>query len=106
MLWRSFVLELRDAIPWVVNGALVCAVITLSAWVGWRCGWRRGIHDRAEKWQEQLTQARYEKTVAEERLDNERKISKRFELALQQLVEGHSLYYEPKSNGRLRIARE
>ena len=91
--------DLLRMLPWVIDGFAFAVWGALMLWIGYSRGWRRGVKDRPDVQKDALTQARYERNVAEERLDTERKLTKRLEIVVSSLAANQ--HEEP----RLRVAR-
>ena len=91
--------DLLRILPWILNGLAFSSVGFLMLWIGYSRGWRRGVKDRPDVQKDALAQARYERNVAEERLDTERKLTKRLEIVVSSLAANQ--HEEP----RPRVAR-
>lgn len=78
--------DLLRMAPWLLMGAVFSLWGALAMWIGYSRGHNQGLRDRPQEQKHALAQARFNLGVAEERLDTERKVSKRFEVAMQQLA--------------------
>ena len=96
---RILIDDLLRMLPWLLMGLAFSAWGSLFLWIGYSWGRNQGIKDRPQEQRHALSQARFNLGVIEERLESERKVSKRFEVAMQQLAANQ--HEEP----RLRVAR-
>ena len=96
---RVLIDDLLRMLPWLLMGIAFSVWGGLALWIGYVRGHNRGIKDRPETQKDALTQARFNLGVAEERLDTERKLTKRLEIVVSQLAANRD--EEP----RLRVAR-
>jgi hypothetical protein len=96
---RVLIDDLLRMLPWLLMGIVFSAWGALSFWIGYGWGRHRGIKDRPEVQKDALAQARFNLGVIEERLDTERKLTKRLEVVVSSLATNQ--HEEP----RPRVAR-
>ena len=96
---RVLIDDLLRLLPWLLMGLAFSLWGALFLWIGYGWGRHRGIKDRPEVQKDALAQARFNLGVIEERLDTERKLTKRLEVVVSQLAANRD--EEP----RLRVAR-
>lgn len=96
---KVLVNDLLRMLPWLLTGSAFSLWGALFLWIGYSWGRSRGVKDRPEVQKEALAQARFNLGVIEERLDTERKLTKRLEVVVS------SLAANQHEESRLRVAR-
>lgn len=91
--------DLLRILPWILTGLVFASWGSLMLWIGYSRGWRRGIRDRPDVQKEEMAQARFNLGVIEDRLDTERKLTKRLEVVVS------SLAANQHEESRQRVAR-
>lgn len=82
-----FVKDLNAVLPTIIVGSWHVLWSLTIFWLAFRRGWKRGVNDADKVADDELRQFRFEKGVAEERLDAERKMSRRLQAMVKQFVD-------------------
>lgn len=87
---RVLIVDLLRMAPWLLMGIAFSAWGALFLWIGYSWGHNQGLKDRPQEQKHALAEARFNLGVIEGRLESERQVSKRFEVAMQQLAANRS----------------
>lgn len=83
---KVLVNDLLRMLPWLLMGFAFSLWGALFLWIGYSWGHNRGLRDRPQEQRHALSQARFERDVAQERLDTERMLTKRLEVVVSSLA--------------------
>ena len=89
--YQVFAEQWSAIVPTLIFGGIVAFWSLLILWIGFRLGWKRGVNDSPAAASKELRQMRFNCAVAEERLTTEKKVSKRFENVIRDMVEAKSM---------------